>query len=145
LLYDVSGRNWNSLRRSVDFYDEGWLIWLEADTLIRRETQGKKSLDDFCRLFFGPPSTGPKLVTYTLEDIIAALNKILPYDWNSFFRSRVYEISEHAPLGGIENGGYKLVYNDMPNARMKSRESVNREIDLSFSLGIIVQVGSDDN
>jgi len=140
LLYDA-GRNWEAWRRSVDFYDEGWLLWLDADILIRQQSHGQKSLDDFCRRFYGPPDSGPKLAPYTLEDIIAALNATVPYDWRGFFNERVYEINPHPPVGGIERGGWQLVYNDQENAVIRVRESVDDTLDLSFSLGMVVQTG----
>jgi predicted metalloprotease with PDZ domain len=141
LLYDAS-HNWVSWRRSVDFYDEGWLIWLDADTLIRQQSHGQKSLDDFCRRFYGAPDSSPKMVPYTLDDVIAALNATLPYDWRGFFNTRVYEINLHPPLGGIERGGWQLIYNDEENAVMRVRESVDETLDLRFSLGIVVQTAS---
>jgi predicted metalloprotease with PDZ domain len=141
LLYDAS-RNWEAWRRSVDFYDEGWLIWLDADILIRQQSHGQKSLDDFCRRFYGPPDSSPQLAPYTLDDVIAALNATLPYDWRSFFNARVYEINPHPPLGGIERGGWRLVYNDEENAVTRIRETVDDSLDLSFSLGMTVQAAS---
>jgi predicted metalloprotease with PDZ domain len=141
LLYDAS-RNWTAWRRSVDFYDEGWLIWLDADTLIRQQSHGQKSLDDFCRRFYGPPDSSPKVVPYTLDDVIAALNATLPYDWRGFFNARVYEINPHPPLGGIERGGWQLIYNDQENEVMRVRESVDETLYLSFSLGLVAQIAS---
>ncbi len=135
-LYDVASRNWESWRRSVDFYDEGWLIWLEADILIRRETHGQKSLDDFCRRFYGAPSTPPKVVPYALDDVLAALNQVLPYDWRGFFQTRVDEIQDHAPIGGITAGGWRLVYNSTPNPHIQNSENVSRTIEAGFSLGL---------
>ncbi len=144
-LYNVSSRNWESWRRSVDFYDEGWLIWLEADIIIRRETHGQKSLDDFCRLFYGLPSTPPKIVPYTLDDVVAALNEVLPYDWRGFFHARIDEIQEHAPMGGITEGGWRLVYNATPNQRVQLSENVTRTIEASFSLGMRVCTEGGEN
>ena len=141
LLYDT-GRNWTAWRRGVDFYDEGWLIWLDADTLIRQQSHGQKSLDDFCRRFYGPPDSSPKLVPYTLDEVIAALNATLPFDWRGFFNARVYQVNPHPPLGGIERGGWQLVYNDQENAVMRVRETVDDLLDLSFSVGIVVQTVS---
>ena len=143
LLYDAS-RNWESWRRSVDFYDEGWLLWLDVDILIRQESHGQKSLDDFCRRFYGPPDSGPRLSPYTLDDIIAALDATAPYDWRGFFNTRVYEINPHPPLGGIENGGWQLVYNDQENSVVRVRDTVDDTLDLSFSLGMIVGTGKGD-
>jgi predicted metalloprotease with PDZ domain len=135
-LYLITGKAWFSWRRSVDFYDESWLIWLEADTIIRKQTNNKKSLDDFCRLFHGAPSTPPKLVTYTYEDVVAAMNQVAPYDWNKFFRDRLDYVGPHAPLGGIEGGGWKLVYNDVPNTHLLAEERTEGEINLTYSLGM---------
>jgi predicted metalloprotease with PDZ domain len=135
-LYLITGKAWFSWRRSVDFYDESWLIWLEADTIIRKQTNNKKSLDDFCRLFHGAPSTPPKLVTYTYEDVVAAMNQVTPYDWNKFFRDRLDYVGPRAPLGGIEGGGWKLIYNDVPNTHLLAEEHTEGEINFTYSLGM---------
>jgi predicted metalloprotease with PDZ domain len=132
----LANSEWTSLRRSVDYYPESELIWLKADTLIRQQTDGRRSLDDFCRAFFGPPSGPPTLKTYTLEDIVAALQQVAPYDWASFFRSRVYDLAPRAPLGGIEQGGWKLVYNGEPNQIEEAAEKQLHFIDLESSLGL---------
>ena len=99
-------------RRSVDFYPEGALIWLEADVLIRRQSQGRRSLDDFCQRFYGGPSGPPRVVPYTLDDVVAALNEVAPRDWRQFFQARIYDIDLRAPLGGIEGAGWRLVYSN---------------------------------
>ena len=135
-LYLITGKAWFSYRRSVDFYDESWLIWLEADTVIRKQTGGKKSLDDFCRSFHGAPSTGPKLVTYTFDDVVAGMNAIAPYDWRKFFRDRLDHIGPRAPLGGIEGGGWKLVYNETPNDHISADDRVGGGITMEYSLGM---------
>ncbi len=145
VLYNVSTRNWESWRRSVDFYDESWLIWLEADIIIRRETHGQKSLDDFCRRFHGAPNTSPKVVSYTLDDVLAALNDVVPYDWRGFFRQRVDEINDHAPIGGITGGGWKLVYNGTPNPHIQISERVSRIMEASFSLGLRISTEGAEN
>jgi predicted metalloprotease with PDZ domain len=144
-LYDVSSRNWESWRRSVDFYDESWLIWLEADIIIRRETHGQKSLDDFCRRFEGAPDTSPKVVPYTLDDVLAALNEVLPYDWRGFFATRVDQIQDHPPTGGITAGGWRLVYNGTPNPHVEVSEKVTRTMEASFSLGLRISTEAGDN
>jgi len=134
MLYDSPGQGVNR-RRSVDFYPEGDLIWLEADTLVRQQTQGKKSLDDFCKLFHGGENSAPRVSPYTYDDVVETLNAVVPYDWNNFFQTRVYEIAEHAPLGGIENGGWRLAWtNDVPPL-LKIRETQRKFTDLNYSLG----------
>ncbi len=128
-----------ALRRGTDFYPEGDLIWLEADTLIRQQTQGRRSLDDFCRRFHGGESGPPRVVPYTYDDVLTALNEIAPYDWRQFFQQRVYEINPHAPLGGIDNSGWRLAYTNAVPEMLRLRESAARMTDLSFSLGFTVK------
>ena len=128
----MQGPSWGSWRRGLDYYPEGDLIWLEVDTLIRKQTGGKKSLDDFCRAFFGGDSGTPRVAPYKFDDVVAALNAVAPYDWAKHLRSRVDAVSEHAPTGGIEAAGWKLVYTDKPNLFDDARERVQ---DYSFSLG----------
>jgi predicted metalloprotease with PDZ domain len=129
---------WTNWRRSADYYPEGDLLWLEVDTLIRRQTNGQKSLNDFCHAFYGGQSGPPRVVPYTFEDLVSALNQVAPYDWGRLLRERLDSKSAHAPLGGIENGGWKLVYDDQKNATMDAVEKIGGILDLSFSLGMIV-------
>lgn len=138
LLYEArhEGEAW---RRSVDFYDESELIWLEADAIIRRESQGKRSLDDFCRRFHGGQSSAPAVVTYTFEDVVAALNQAASYDWRGFFTARLQSTAPRAPLEGLEGSGWRLVYTDAPNEHLRAKEEVSRVTDLRFSLGLIVK------
>ena len=123
ILYDTSPQ-WDNWRRSVDYYQEGELIWLEADTIIRKLTKDKKSLNDFCAQFEGlGGNTPPKVVPYNFDDVVAALNAVAPYDWSAFFHERLTSKAPHAPLGGIENGGYRIVYTDQPSEFIQARET----------------------
>jgi len=137
LLYSAppAGASW---RRGVDYYDESTLIWLEADTIIRRESKGKRSLDDFCRKFYGGENTGPKLVTYTFEDVVAGMNETAAYDWQTFFEERLKSHGPGAPLKGIENGGWKLVFTETLNEHQRSEEAAEFIVDAQFSLGLQV-------
>jgi predicted metalloprotease with PDZ domain len=137
LLYEAP-REWTSWRRGADFYPESELIWLEADTIIRKQTNGRRSLDDFCRAFEGPPSGPPQMKPYTLDNVITALNQIAPYDWRGFFQSLVFAVSERAPLGGIEKGGWRLVYNDTPNELLQAGEKFAHAVDLTDSIGMVI-------
>lgn len=112
------------------------LIWLEADTLLRTQSGGAKSLDDFCHAFFGGPSTPQTVKPYTADDVYAALNALVPYDWRGFFAERVYAIQPHPPLGGLEAAGWKLVYTDQPNAYLTARVKTQDAVDASFSVGL---------
>jgi predicted metalloprotease with PDZ domain len=96
----ASRKEWQSRRRGVDFYDEGALIWLDADTLIRKKSKGAKSLDDFCRAFFGGESGTPQVKPYAFEDVVNGLNDVVAHDWKNFLERRLFEKEEKAPLDG---------------------------------------------
>ncbi|HEV2469496.1 MAG TPA: M61 family peptidase [Candidatus Sulfotelmatobacter sp.] len=138
ILRMLNSPAWLNWRRSLDYYPEGDLIWLEVDTIIRQQTHGQRSLNDFCRQFEGGESGPPKVVPYTFDDVVSALNKVVPYDWKTLLNQRVNNTSTHAPLGGIERGGWTLVYNDQPNAFGREIEKVAKFSDFSYSLGFTV-------
>ena len=138
LLYNTRS-DWDSWRRDVDFYDEGYLIWLEADVKIRELTNGSKSLDDFCRIFHGGKNNGPEIKPYMFEDVVAVMNQVAAYDWKTFFITRLQSLDAHAPTGGIQKGGWKLVYRDTMNEMQRSIEEVRKTTDLRFSLGILAE------
>jgi predicted metalloprotease with PDZ domain len=137
VLYDARA-DWALWRRGVDFYPESELLWLEADAKIRKETGGQKSLNDFCRLFFGGASGPPKVLPYTFEDVVGALNQIAPSDWKSFWRTRLDSTSPRAPLAGIEAAGWRVVYRDTPTDMERAAEEAHETIDARFSLGFSV-------
>ncbi len=138
LLY-YGRSDWESFRRGTDFYDEGDLLWLETDMMIRQMTNGEKSLNDFCRNFHGGgQDSGPKIKTYTFEDVVTGLKEIVPYDWDSFLKERLNSLNPHAPLGGIEKGGWKLTYKDTPNSMQTAAEKRNKTTDLWYSLGVSI-------
>ena len=101
-------------RTGGDFYGEGELMWLDADTIIRERSHGAKSLDDYTKIFAGGTS-GPKVVTYTREDLEGYLSQVVPYDWHGFFQKYVYSIAPQPPTDELQRAGYKLVFNDKPN------------------------------
>jgi len=136
----IAGRRpipWTSWQRSEDYYSEGQLIWLDADTLIREKTGGKKSLDDFGRAFFGVNDGEWKQpLTYTFEDVVKTLNTVLPYDWATFLDTRARKVAPAYPLDGLARGGYKLVYAEKPTDFWKDNEASRKTIDLTYSLGL---------
>ena len=140
LLYGARGEG-HAWRRGVEFYGEGALIWLEADVLIRQQSQGRRSLDDFCKRFYGGQSGPPRVVPYTFGDVVAALNEVARYDWRQFFQARVYAATPRAPLGGIESAGWRLAYTNTASAMLKSSESIHKFTDLRFSLGLAIKEG----
>jgi predicted metalloprotease with PDZ domain len=130
---------WSNWRLSQDYYPEGELIWLDADTTIRTLTHNQKSLDDFAALFLGVGgNTGPITLPYNFDDLVTGLNKVVPYDWRGFLTERIESHAENAPLGGIEHGGYQLVYTDQPSEFEKAALSRRGGVDAWESLGMRV-------
>jgi predicted metalloprotease with PDZ domain len=130
--------SWLSWQRSEDYYSEGQLVWLDADTLIREKTGGKKSLDDFAKAFFGVDNGSYVPRTYAFEDVVAALNGVVAHDWTTFLKTRIEEVQPEAPLDGLARGGYKLVYTETPTEFMKAAETRSRGTALTYSLGLSV-------
>ncbi|MFZ4607357.1 MAG: M61 family metallopeptidase [Caulobacter sp.] len=128
-------KGWLSWQRNEDYYSEGQLIWLDVDTLIRERTGGKKSLDDFAKAFFGVNDGSWTPVTYSFEDVVAALNAVTPYDWAGFLKIRL-EGNGPAPLDGLARGGYRLVWKDKPSAYGKASETAAKSTDLTYSVGL---------
>lgn len=130
--------SWTSWQRSEDYYSEGQLVWLDADTLIREKTGGKKSLDDFAKAFFGQDNGSYVVLTYDFDEVVKTLNGVAPHDWATFLKTRIEGLSEHAPLDGLTRGGYKLVYTDTPTEFFKQAETRGKIVNLSYSLGFSV-------
>jgi predicted metalloprotease with PDZ domain len=131
---------WSNWRRSQDYYQEGELIWLDADTTIRQLTHDQKSLNDFCVKFLAVGgNTPPKVVPYTFDEIVADLNSVAPYDWRSFLNERLHSHANHAPLGGIEHGGYRLTYGAEPTDFEQAFLIKYKAIDAWFSVGLMVR------
>ncbi|MDB5424163.1 MAG: putative protease with the C-terminal domain, partial [Phenylobacterium sp.] len=127
---------WTSWQRSEDYYSEGQLVWLDADTLIRERTNGAKSLDDFARGFFGIDDGNWSEVTYSFDDVVAGLNAVMPYDWAGFLNQRINAVAPKYPLDGLARGGYRLIYTDTPTDYWKQNETTRKTVDLTYSIGL---------
>jgi predicted metalloprotease with PDZ domain len=135
----ISGRSplpWVSWQRSEDYYSEGALMWLEIDTIIRRETANAKSLDDFLKSFFGGGNGDFTTSTYSFEDVVNGLESVHDFDWEAFIDTRLRTCTAEPPLGGIESGGYDLTFQDSPNAFQLAEEKISGVADLTHSLGL---------
>lgn len=131
-------KGWVSWQRSEDYYNEGLLVWMEVDSILRRQSRGTKSIDDFARAFFGLTDGDYGQVTYTFDDVVATLNGVQPYDWAGLLTKRLNETGAPAPLSGFTANGYKLVYASEPTLAFKNAEAVRKTTDLTYSLGITV-------
>jgi predicted metalloprotease with PDZ domain len=136
-------RDWRDVQRSADYYDEGTLLWLDVDMLIREKSNGQRSLDDFARGFFGGAEPGraphdirPSL--YTFDDVVRELQRVQPHDWPTFLRERLDSHGPGAPLGGLERAGWKLAFSEQPSEHFKGREARDENADFSFSLGLTI-------
>ena len=131
------GRGWGNWRRGTDYYDEGDLVWLEVDTILHRESKGQKSIDDFCQVFHGGANKGPEVKPYTFEELMTTLNAVVPYDWAGFFHQKLDSNAAESPVGGIENAGWKVVFNDKAS-KLSGRRGNPGDV---YSIGL--QVGAD--
>jgi predicted metalloprotease with PDZ domain len=129
---------WRSWQRSEDYYSEGLLIWTDVDRIIREQSGGKRSIDDFARAFFGMRDGDYGELTYTFDDIVKTLNQVQPYDWASYLNAHVYDIYAAAPLDGITKGGYDLVFTDEPTNWTKVAEKNGKYTDLTYSGGLTI-------
>lgn len=132
---------WTSWQRSEDYYSEGQLIWTDVDRIIRQQSGGRRSIDDFARLFYGMNNRDFGELTYNLDDVVRTLNRVQPYDWRGYLQRRVYDVAGQAPLEGITKGGYRLIFTDVPTKWTKTNEKQRKSIDLTYSGGF--SVGND--
>ncbi len=126
---------WASWQRTEDYYNEGLLIWLEVDGILRERSNGAKSIDDFARAFFGGRDGDYGEVTYTLDDVARTLNGVVPYDWKALLTRRISENATGAPLAGLTKGGYRLTYTDQPTK--VSKQGAAGRADATYSLGLV--------
>jgi predicted metalloprotease with PDZ domain len=131
--------DWAARRRGVDFYDEGALLWLDVDTLIRERTGGKKSLDDFCRAFFGGSDGRPAVKTYTFDDVVEALNRVAVYDWRGHLERRLRATGAAPPLEGLTRAGWKLGFRADPGEFLQARDEEEKTVDLTSSIGLLLK------
>jgi predicted metalloprotease with PDZ domain len=131
-------KGWISWQRSEDYYNEGALIWLDADSLIRQLSSGARSMDDFARAFFGVHDGDWGEMTYTFDDVVNTLNQVQANDWAAFLHARLDNINVHAPLDGFTRGGYRLAYTNAPTEWIKTYEKARKLTDLSYSVGFIL-------
>jgi predicted metalloprotease with PDZ domain len=124
---------WMSWRRGLDYYEEGELLWLEAATVIHEQSHGQKSIEDFFHIFYGGPNDGPELKTYTFDQLVQALNQVVPYDWAGFWNSRLTSTSPEPPDRGIEASGWKMVFTPEPPATGRISRGIS---DSTFTLGL---------
>ena len=125
-----------SLARGEDYYNEGALVWLEADQLMREGTKGARGMDDFAKAFFGMRGGDWGQLTYEFDDVVKTLNGVYPYDWATFLRSRIEMPGRPAPLAGLDKAGYRLVWKDEPNLYDKGRAANAKTLNLANSIGL---------
>jgi predicted metalloprotease with PDZ domain len=136
-LYNATP-DWENWRRATDFYQEGEMLWLDVDATLRSLTKDQKSMNDFCKIFYGGPGGEPALKTYTFEDVVSTLNGLAPYDWAGFLRARLDGVATNTPNEALQNSGWKLVYNEQPNEIESTTDRIEQREDLMLSIGLTV-------
>lgn len=131
-------KGWQSWQRSEDYYNEGLLVWMDVDSLLREQSGGKKSIDDFARAFFGVRDGDWGELTYTIDDVARTLNAIQPWDWKTYLEKRLTEHAAGAPIEGFARNGYRLVYSDQATPAFRDGERTRKVVDLTYSGGLIV-------
>lgn len=131
-------RSFPSMTRAEDYYNEGSLMWLSADMLIRTQSKNKKSLDDFAKIFFAAREGDYGQSTYDIADVVAALQAVHPYDWDGFLRDQMQKAGLPPPYSAFALAGYQLVWRDTPNSFDHARMALSRGTDLTHSLGLTV-------
>jgi predicted metalloprotease with PDZ domain len=138
IIAQRSPQPWRSWQRSEDYYSEGELIWIDVDRIIRQQSGGKRSIDDFARVFFGVRDRDWGELTYTFDTIVDTLDRVQPYDWRHYLQRKVYDLAAQPPLEGITEGGYRLAFTDEPTKWIKSAEKEGKNNNLTYSGGFVV-------
>jgi predicted metalloprotease with PDZ domain len=131
-------KGWSTWQRAEDYYQEGQLLWLDVDSLLRELSGGTRSLDDFAKAFFGMNDRDWGQLTYTFDDVVRTLNQVQPHDWAAFLHARVDAVTEHPPLDWLARGGYRLIYTDAPTDWFKAAEKKRKMTDLTYSGGLVL-------
>lgn len=130
-------KGWVSWQRSEDYYNEGLLVWLEADAVLRAKSGGTRSMDDFARAFagFGDGDWGDD--TYTFDDVVRTLEGVQPGDWRGFLTDRILQVNPKPPLGGITGNGWRLVFTDTPTPYFRAIEKSSGQTNLRYAIGLV--------
>jgi predicted metalloprotease with PDZ domain len=134
-------KGWTSWQRSEDYYNEGMMVWLEADATMRRLSSGARGMDDFARRFFGTKDGDYSAVPFTLDDLVRDMAAVAPFDWKGFLTKRIGDPRQATLLAGLDQGGYRLTFTDEPTAFFRDAEKRASEVNLIYSLGMIVGKG----
>ncbi len=136
-------RIWYEARRAQDYYNEAVLIWLEVDCIIRQQTKGQRTLDDFCSTFFGGQSGPPEVKPYNVDDIVQALNAVTPYDWATLLHERTQTIQPQVTFVGLEGDGWKLSFTETPGIPLRVSATGAIRPDNGAFYGMGARIGSD--
>jgi predicted metalloprotease with PDZ domain len=129
---------WQASRRGTDFYQASVFLWLDVDAQLRAQSQGRVSLDDFARRFFGGESGTPALKPYVEQDVYDALAAVSPGDWRGFIRRHLDVADTTALLGGLERSGWKLAYTAEKNKAVELAQKRAKYADRRWSIGLML-------
>lgn len=130
---------WRDWQRREDYYPEGVLLWLDVDARLRELSHGKRSLDDFARLFFRARGAQGVISTYTFQDVCAALDAVAASDWPDFLQRHLDTHDDGEAMAGLARAGWQLVYTDTPSETFRQDEAEAGVSNLDYSIGLQVQ------
>ncbi|MGH8142595.1 MAG: peptidase M61, partial [Steroidobacteraceae bacterium] len=128
-------QSWRDWQRFEDYYDEGALIWLDADTLIRERSNGQRSLDDFARSFFGIDAGS--LTTVTLRHSIGI--DIDDKDKAGSIEQVVW--GSPAFKAGLTSGGRILAVNGVAYSADVLKDAIRTARNAAAPIELIVRTG----
>ncbi len=137
LLYSA-GEQWTNLRRSTDYYREGPLLWLQVDSLLREKSHGARSLDTFAADFFGPPDGVVAVKPYTYEELIAALNHVVAFDWNGLLQGNLLATRPDSGFTRPGSGRMDCGLHRRAKPAAVDLEAISQQADLSTSIGLVI-------
>lgn len=135
--------SWTDLRRSQDYYDEGAFFWLEADSIIRVQSNNERSLDDFCQKFFAYDENLPKVKPFEMAEVVSILESLADFDWNGLIKRRIRMAQTELSLEGLRTSGYEFALVPEKPDYVALREKEQEYISAEFSLGLSIKTGGE--
>lgn len=133
--------HWGDLRRGADYYSNAAMVWLEFDAMIRADSGGERSLDDFCKAFFEVEAMPiGKQATFTREDVVRTLGVINDRrDWDALIRDRIERPARDLSFKPmLDLLGLKIVKADEPTAIWKKVHPGSKGADRRHSIGVSI-------
>ncbi len=129
---------WRDWQRREDYYPEGVLLWLDVDARLRELSGGTRGLDDFAGHFFHVDRPDSPVSTYTFDDVCHTLDALAHEDWSGFLQKHLLTHDDADAMAGLARAGWRLAYATEPTETFRQYESENGGLDLTYSIGAVV-------